>query len=199
MELKHNHVMEKPLLGPTALKNWKARLAAFFSKKMFGRVLSPIPILYARNPAILSFALKIESTFGRKLKLGDQEKIMVRLLVSMENGCSFCGDMALAQAFQKKLSRQRFIALVNGTEDSADFSEAEKTLIRFVKRRMEGHVSASLIDEMRSHFSERQIADIGWCIAAETYYNTLALTFSIESDGLVASSASTSAELQAVS
>ncbi len=191
--------MEKPLLAPAPLKNWKAKLAAFLSKKMFGRVLSPIPILYSRNPAILSFALKIESTFARKLKLSEQDRTMVRLLVSLENGCSFCGDMALADAFKKKLDRQRFTALVNGNEQSAKFSESEKALIRFVRNRMEGHVSAAVIDELRRYFDERQIADIGWCIAAETYYNTLALTFSIESDGLVASSASGNSRMRAAS
>lgn len=188
MELQHNHVMEIPLLDPIQPRNWKARMASFFSKRMFGRVLSPIPILYSRNPAILSFALKIESTFARKISLSDTEKIMIRLLVSMQNGCSFCGDMALAQAFQKKLSRARFGALVSGQYDREDFSESEKALVRFVQDRMNGHVSEAVIQKLQSNFTQRQIADIGWCIAAETYYNTLALTFSIESDGLVASS-----------
>ena len=88
---------------------------------------------------------------------------------------------------------------MNGNEQSAKFSESEKALIRFVRNRMEGHVSAAVIDELRRYFDERQIADIGWCIAAETYYNTLALTFSIESDGLVASSASGNSRMRAAS
>ncbi|MBU42831.1 MAG: hypothetical protein CMN76_06400 [Spirochaetaceae bacterium] len=186
MKLRHKHVMEEPLLSPAPLKSWKSRLAAFFSKRMFGLVISPISILYTRNPALLFFSLKLESTFNGKLKISEREKLFIRLLVSMQNGCSFCGDMALAHAFQKKVGRDSFVALVNGDYECHEFNDAEKALIGFVNQRMQGFVNRDRVQELRTYYSERQIVDIGWAIAAECYYNTLALTFSIESNGLVA-------------
>ncbi|MCB1170103.1 MAG: carboxymuconolactone decarboxylase family protein [Leptospiraceae bacterium] len=188
MELNHNHIVDEPIVEPAPIKGLRARLAAFLSRKLFGRVLSPIPVLYTRNPAILSFSLKIERTFAASLSLSETEKALVRLSVSLQNGCSFCGDMALAHAFQKKLSKEKFTALVSGEVDSDSFTDSERALLHFVQNRLAGHVDSSVAGKLKEFFSPRQIVDIGWAIAAECYYNTLALTFGIESDGLVASS-----------
>lgn len=188
MELNHNHIIDENLLEPAPIQGLRARLAAFVSRRMFGRILSPIPMLYTRNPAILSFSLKIERTFARSLSLSETEKALVRLSVSLQNGCSFCGDMALAHAFQKKLSKEKFTALVNGEVHSDSFTDSERVLLHFVKSRLAGHVDSAVAGKLKEYFSPRQIVDIGWAIAAECYYNTLALTFGIESDGLVASS-----------
>lgn len=182
--------METNLLKPAPLRGIRVRLAAFLSRKFLGKVISPIPMLYARNPALLSFSMKLESISARKLSLSQTDKLLIRLAVSLQNGCSFCGDMALAQAFQKKLGREKFSALVRGDSDRSLFAASEKALLRFIDERMQGFVSASTVEDLKAHFSERQIVDIGWSIAAECYYNTLALTFDIESDGLAAASMS---------
>ena len=184
MEIKHNHVMASALLEPLAPATLKMRIAAWISRKMFGKVISPLPLLYTRNDALMGFSLKIERILSRRIRLSESEKLLIKLGVSLQNGCSFCGDMALAQAFQKKLSRQKFLDLVNGKFDGPEFSERESLILAFIEHRMKGSVGDDLIHSMKATFTDTELVDIGWCIAAECYYNHLSLTFSIESDRL---------------
>jgi AhpD family alkylhydroperoxidase len=184
IEQSHRHIMEGRLLEPRPLKGLLLRFAAWYSRKLLGRVITPITVLYTRNSALLFFSQKIERIFNSKIRLSETEKLLIKLAVSLQNGCSFCGDIALAKAFQQKLSREKFSDLVMGNTTGGSFTNREEVLLRFVRERMEGALQTDTIGDLKVQFSEEEIVDIGWAIAAECYYNQLSITFGIESDGL---------------
>lgn len=47
-----------------------------------------------------------------------------------------------------------------------------------------GHVSKETFDELKKHFNEREIVEIAWMVAAETYYNTINHALNIGNDNL---------------
>lgn len=165
--------------------SWLARFAMLISRRRYGKVLSPIRIIYSRVPALLPLTLKIQSIMKSKLHLDDELVTLIVAQASLVNDCSFCRDLHLADAMRKKLGLEKFRELVKFRESEA-FSPAEKAVLEYVDEVTRARMSRErTFAEMKKHFSETQIVEITWLIATANYFNLLAKPLGIASDELV--------------
>lgn len=177
--------MDTPFLSPIeAPKGLLWKLLYFYTRKRFGKVVTPLKVASARLP--LGFAVfsgKI-SQLDKKLSLPAETVMLIRERVAHINVCLFCVDIGRSIVIASSMDQTKFDAL-NDYQESALFSKKEKTLLDFVtmlakERKME----RDLFDKLAEHYDERAICEIVWIVATEFYYNIGNIGLNIHSDML---------------
>jgi len=160
------------------------KLVYAMSRRQFGKVLTPIKIVYARMPlAFGNFIGKI-SRLDKKLQLPLETQALIRERVARINVCLFCIDIARAVIIKSKLNEAKFNAL-NDYATSPLFSEAERALLDYVTElTRDRKVNPRTFERMASFYSERQICEIVWLVATEHVYNISNIGLNIHSDML---------------
>ena len=167
--------------------NWLVKIAYWWSKREFGKVIMPMKVIYARKPKLMWLANKIYQAQEKDFSLDENIKLLIQTQVSALNGCTFCNDISLAQAIKKNLGTEKFFALGENVdaEKIKAFSEKEQTVIAFVNEyAKEKKVSDETFEKLRSFFSDTEIIEIVAMNAFEQYFNAFAVPLEIESDGL---------------
>jgi alkylhydroperoxidase family enzyme len=177
--------MDTPYLTPIERPKglvWKLLYA--YSRKKFGKVMTPLKVMAARMPlAFGSFSGKI-SQLDKKLQLPAETLMLVRQKVAELNVCLFCIDIGRSQTIVNSMNQAKFDFLHEyGT--SSHFSEKEKVLLDFVTmlardRKME----QELFNKLSQHYSEREVCEVIWITATEFYYNIGNIGLNIHSDML---------------
>ena len=171
----------KPVESPRSLL-WK--MIYSFSRKTFGKVLTPLKIMSVRLPlGFAFFSMKI-GKLDRKLRLPAEQVMLVRQQVARLNVCLFCIDIARSFTIKASMDQAKFDALDN-YQASPLFSEAERALLNFVtlltrERRMDPDTFSALA----KHYPEREICEIVWLVSTEFYYNIGNIGLNIHSDQL---------------
>lgn len=162
------------------------KIAYWFSRKQFGKVMTPLKVIYARKFSLLRFAMKIAEFEEKQTDLPPDLRLLIKLAAATENGCTFCQDIALAQAVKGKLGTEKFVALVSQDEaKQAAFTEKERSVLAVIRQyAAERKVSDANFAELKKHFDETQIVEILALNAFEQFYNALTIPLEIESDGL---------------
>jgi AhpD family alkylhydroperoxidase len=102
---------------------------------------------------------------------------MVKLRASQMNGCAFCIDMHWKDARALGESEQRLYGL-DAWQESPYYSDRERAALAWteaVTNLQDGHVPDAVYDQARSHFSEKELADLTWVIAAINAWNRVAI------------------------
>jgi len=171
--------IEKP---PT----WKARIAGWMMKRRLGRVITPAQVIYHRVPAALDVSWAILKLEANGLTLDPALRILVKTWAAMINRCTFCVDIARAQAVMERIGLDRFDALPHW-RTSPLFDARERAALAYVDATTrDKHVDDAVFAELSKHFSDREIVEITVLNAAENFYNLLNIPLEIEEDGLCA-------------
>lgn len=159
------------------------KLGYWYLRKMIGKVITPAKVVYARVPKLM----KVASLFykvSEQAPLRDDLKIMIHVMVSDLNGCTFCLDIAQAYAMRKGNSMQKLGELRNFATSEL-FYPAERACLAYVKEvTLHKQVPDPVFRELQQHFSDEAIVYITFLCASEIYYNTMNLALGIGSDGL---------------
>jgi len=94
----------KPVENPKSLK---LKLAYWFSKLFFGKVLTPMKVHYARFPEGLGLSKKLAGT-EEKFTIDPKLNHLIKTYVATINGCGFCIDIGKASAQKKELEPHIF-------------------------------------------------------------------------------------------
>ena len=100
---------------------------------------------------------------------------LVKLRASQLNGCVFCLDMHLADAKKLGFSDQRLFTL-SAWHESPFFTEKEKSVLALtdaVTLLAEEGVDDDIYDDVRSHFSEEEVAVLLVAIGMINVWNRL--------------------------
>ncbi len=173
----------KPIENPD---NWLVKIAYWWSSREFGKVITPMKVIYARKPKLMLLANKIYQFQEKSVSVDPSIRLLIQTQVSALNGCAFCNDISLAQAVKKKMGAEKFIALGDDIEAKAKvFTEKEQAVIAFViEYAKDRRVSDVTFENLRAFFSETEIIEIVAMNAFEQYFNAFAVPLEIESDGL---------------
>ena len=174
----------KPIEHPN---NLLVKLAYWWSRREFGKVIMPMKVIYSRKPKLMWLANKIYQTQEKDFILDENIKLLIQTQVSALNGCAFCNDISLAQAIKKNLGAEKFFALGENVDEEKmeAFSAKEQAVIAFVNEyAKERKVSDETFEKLRSFFSDTEIIEIAAMNAFEQYFNAFAVPLEIESDGL---------------
>jgi AhpD family alkylhydroperoxidase len=107
---------------------------------------------------------------------------MVKLRASQINGCAYCIDMHWKDARAAGESEQRLYGL-DAWAESPYYSERERAALAWTEaltKITEGHAPDAAFDAARAHFSEKELADLTWAVAAINAWNRVAIAFRSE-------------------
>jgi len=165
-------------------KSFLIKLAYAMTRKQFGKVLTPVKVVYARMPAAFGMFIGKISKLDKKLELPMETQFLVREQVARINVCEFCMDIGRAFVIKASLNEAKFDAL-DEYRTSPLFSDAERALLDYVTELTRDHqVNPETFSRLADHYSDRQICEIVWLAASEHMYNITNIGLNIHSDML---------------
>jgi AhpD family alkylhydroperoxidase len=102
---------------------------------------------------------------------------MLKLRASQINGCAYCIDMHWKDSRALGETEQRLYGL-DAWEESPYYTDRERAAIEWLEAVTlitEGHVPDHVYDKARSHFSEKEIADLTVLAATINAWNRIAI------------------------
>ena len=159
------------------------KLVYMMTRRQFGKVLTPIKVVYARMPMAFGMFIGKIAKLDKKLTLPFETQLLVRERVARINVCLFCIDIARSFLIKSKLNEAKFNALDEYATNPL-FSDAERALLDYVTElTRDKNVNPSTFERMAGYYSERQICEIVW-VASEHIYNITKIGLNIHSDML---------------
>jgi alkylhydroperoxidase family enzyme len=160
------------------------KLAYYFTRRQFGKVLTPLKVHSARLPTAFGlFYIKI-GKLDKKLTLAPETVLLIREQVARTNACLFCMDIGRSFAIKTMMNEAKFDALEEyGT--SPLFTDAERAALDYVTELTKNKkVNSDTFTRLSRHYSEREICEIVWLVASEHLYNITNIGLNIHSDML---------------
>lgn len=111
---------------------------------------------------------------------GLQENLidLIKLRASQINGCAYCLDMHWKDLREMGESEQRLYSL-DAWRETPFYSDRERAALAWteaVTRVAETHVPDEVYEEVRAHFSEKELGDLTLAVAAINAWNRLAIS-----------------------
>jgi hypothetical protein len=178
-------VIMGPFLPPVEKpKSLLVKLAYAMTRRQFGKVLTPVKVVYSRVPLAFGMFIGKISKLDKKLVLPLETQFLVREQVARINVCEFCMDIGRAFVIKASLNEAKFDALED-YRTSPLFSDAERALLDYVSElTRDRNVKPETFARLAKHYSERQICEIVWLAATEHLYNITNIGLNIHSDML---------------
>lgn len=160
------------------------KLAYFFTRRQFGKVLTPLKVHSARLPIAFGLFYSKVSQLDKKLTLPPETVMLIREQVAHINICLFCIDIGRSFVIKQTMNEAKFDALEEYSTNPL-FSEAERAMLDYVTElTKEKKVNPEIFARMARHYSEREICEIVWLVASEHLYNMTNIGLNIHSDML---------------
>jgi len=170
----------------TAIEHPKSlllKIAYYLSKKQFGKVIAPLRYIYSRSIPALMTSMKIYKS-ENKLSLPKETRLLIRYYTSHLNDCSFCSNSAEFMTQKEHLELQQWKEFMN-FRNSNNFSAKEKALLAYLEEvNFTKSATDETFNELKKHYSEKEIIEITWLNATENYYNLMAKPLGLTSDEL---------------
>ena len=171
----------RPIEKPKSLM---MKLAYYFTRQQFGKVLTPLKVHSARLPAAFGLFYAKIGKLDKKLVLPPETVMLIREQVARINVCLFCMDIGRSFTIKASMNQAKFDALEEYRTSSL-FSDAERAALDYVTElTREKKVNPETFARMSRYYSERQICEIVWLVASEHLYNMTNIGLNIHSDML---------------
>ncbi len=160
------------------------KLAYYFTRQQFGKVLTPLKVHSARLPAAFGHFYSKIPKLDKKLTLPAETVMLIREQVTRINVCLFCMDIGRAFTIKASMNQAKFDALEQYPTSNL-FTEAERAALDYVTElTKEKKVRPDTFARLSRHYSERAICEIVWLVASEHLYNMTNIGLNIHSDML---------------
>jgi alkylhydroperoxidase family enzyme len=160
------------------------KLAYYFTRRQFGRVLTPLKVHSARLPVAFGLFYTKIGELDKKLMLPLEPVLLIREQVVRINVCLFCMDIGRSFAIKATMNEAKFDALEQYLT-SPLFTDAERAALDYATElTKEKKVSSDTFARLSRYFSEREICEIVWLVASEHLYNMTNICLNIHSDML---------------
>ena len=165
-------------------KGLMMKVAYYFTRRQFGKVLTPLKVHSARLPiGFGQFYGKI-GQLDKKLTLPAETIMLIREQVARINVCLFCIDIGRSFTIKASMNQAKFDALEE-YRTSPLFSDTERAALDYVTELTKTKsVSPDTFARMRRYYSEREVCEIVWLVATEHVYNMTNIGLNIHSDML---------------
>ena len=162
------------------------KLAYYFTRRQFGKVLTPLKVHSARLPAAFGLFYAKIGKLDKKLTLPPETALLIREQVARINVCSFCMDIGRSFTIKASMNQAKFDALEQ-YRTSALFTDAERAALDYVTELTRDRtVNPDTFARLAGFYSEREICEIVWLVASEHLYNMTNIGLNIHSDMLCA-------------
>ena len=165
-------------------KGLMMQLAYCFTRRQFGKTLTPLKVHSARLPAAFGLFYTKVGKLDKKLLLPPETAGLIREQVARLNVCLFCMDIGRSVTIKASMNEAKFDALEQ-YRTSPLFNDAERAALDYVTElTKDKKVNPNTFARMARYYSERQICEIVWLIASEHLYNVTNIGLNIHSDML---------------
>jgi alkylhydroperoxidase family enzyme len=165
-------------------KGLMMKLAYYFTRRQFGKVLTPLKVHSARLPSAFGMFYSKVAQLDKKLVLPLETVLLIREQVARINVCRFCMDIGRSVTIRASLNEAKFDSLEQ-YRTSPLFSDAERAALDYVTELTKNKsISPDTFVSMARYSSERQICEIVWLVASEHLYNMTNIGLNIHSDML---------------
>jgi alkylhydroperoxidase family enzyme len=177
--------MDQPLLSPVERpQGMMLKLAYFFTRRQFGKVLTPLKVHSARMPPAFGLFYAKIGKLDKKLLLSPETILLVREQVARTNVCLFCMDIGRSFTIKASMNEAKFDALEQ-YRTSELFTDRERAALDYVTElTKDKKVDPEVFARMAGYYSEREICEIVWLVATEHVYNITNIGLNIHSDML---------------
>jgi len=176
-----NATFLSPIENPDGLL---MKLAYYFTRRQFGKVLTPLKVHSARLPAAFGLFYGKIGKLDKKLTLPPETVMLIREQVARINVCTFCTDIGRSFVIKASMNEAKFDALEQYAT-SALFTESERAALDYVTElTRDKEVNPDTFARMSRHYSEREICELVWLVASEHVYNMTNIGLNIHSDML---------------
>lgn len=170
-----------PIENPNGLM---MKLAYYFTRKQFGKVLTPLKVHSARLPAAFGMFYGKVGKLDKKLVLPPETVMLIREQVAHINVCLFCIDIGRSFTIKASMNQAKFDAL-DQYRTSPLFTGKERAALDYVTDlTRDKKVNPDTFARMARFYSEREICEIVWLVATEHLYNMTNIGLNIHSDML---------------
>src|SRR6201993_4823636 len=129
------------------------KLAYYFARRQFGKVLTPLKVHSARLPAAFGLFYSKISKLDKKLLLSPEMALLIREQVARINVCLFCIDISRSFTIKASMNEAKFDALEQYST-SPLFSDAERAALDYVTELTKTKsVSPETFSRMRRYYS----------------------------------------------
>jgi alkylhydroperoxidase family enzyme len=160
------------------------KLAYYFTRRQFGKVLTPLKVHSARLPTAFGLFYTKIGKLDKKLTLPPETVLLIREQVARLNVCLFCMDIGRSFAIKATMNEAKFNALEEYRTSSL-FTDGERAALDYVTELTEDKsVNPETFSRLAGYYSEREICEIVWLVASEHLYNVTNIGLNIHSDML---------------
>ena len=160
------------------------KLAYYFTRRQFGKVLTPLKVHSARLPTAFGLFYTKIAKLDKKLQLPPETALLIREQVARINVCLFCMDIGRSFAVRASMNQAKFDALEQYSTSSL-FTEKERAALDYATELTRNKkVNPETFARMSRYYSEREICEIVWLVASEHVYNMTNIGLNIHSDML---------------
>src|SRR5262249_27760295 len=160
------------------------KLAYYFTRRQFGKVLTPLKVHSARLPSAFGLFYTKVGKLDKKLTLPLDAVFLIREHVARINACRFCMDIGRSFAIKASMKEAKFDALDEYRTNSL-FTEAERAALDYITELTKHkRVHADTFARLSRYYSDREICEIVWLVASEHLYNLTNIGLNIHSDML---------------
>jgi alkylhydroperoxidase family enzyme len=160
------------------------KLTYFFTRRQFGKVLTPLKVHSARLPSAFGLFYGKISQLDKKLTLPRELVFLIRDQVARVTICRFCTDIGRWFSIQESMNQAKFDALEEYGR-SPLFTDAERAALDYATELTKNKtIEPDTFASVARHYSEREICEIVWLVASEHLYNLTNIGLNIHSDML---------------
>jgi alkylhydroperoxidase family enzyme len=160
------------------------KLAYFFMRRQFGKVMTSIRVFAARMPtAFMNYYYKM-SKLDKKLQLPSQTAVLIREQVASTNMCLFCMDASRWYVMTKAPADLARLDALPQYRTSPLFTDAQRAALDYATElTRDKQVQPATFARLARYYNEREICDIVWLVASEHLNNMTNIGLGIGSDG----------------
>jgi AhpD family alkylhydroperoxidase len=165
-----------------------ARIIFWAQKMKYGESLVPSKI-WGRSPKLLYGLQALYRAIDRKSSpLEPALRVLINVLVSQINHCSFCLDIGTALLQKRGVAIEKALAIANFETDS-QFTERERAALAYAEgvTRYEKQVDQPLFERLRRFFNDDEIIELTALIAYQNLSSKFNSALDIPSQGFCVS------------
>ena len=168
------------------------RALFFLCRKLYGKAFRPLQIA-AHVPSFLLPFMMTNRFAHLRGQLPASTRLLAMQLVGELNGCDWCIDFGRSLAGKEVREK---IVHVREFETHTGFTDAERVALRyaFEAAQVPVVVSDDTFTVLRRHFSDRQIVELTFAVAIESFFNRVNAPLGIEAEGFCAIAPSAATE-----
>src|SRR5213592_3982771 len=132
------------------------KLAYYFTRRQFGKVLTPLKVHSARLPLAFGLFYTKIGKLDKKLVLPPETALLIREQVARTNICLFCIDIGRSFTIKASMNEAKFDALEQ-YRTSPLFTDAERAAITLNHVALADESGARMVEDVTLDLSARRI------------------------------------------